>query len=88
LFNFQLDYDPIEIYFKVILNANSINALSSKYGDTINNSWLYMAMAIGNLQTIKLYINGELVGTAVNTSLSKQEQYINTSITETLPKEI
>jgi hypothetical protein len=65
--NFQLDYDPVETYFKIFF-GNAVNILSSKYGDTINNSWMHLAMVVGNLQTLKMYINGELLGTGVNTT--------------------
>jgi hypothetical protein len=69
MFNFQLDYDPTETNFFVYFNNTApINVFTSKYGDTINNSWLHLAVVVGNLQPIKLYINGELLATGNNSS--------------------
>jgi hypothetical protein len=68
-FNISIDFDPVETSFLVLFNnANALTIVNSKYGDTINNSWLHVAMVVGNQQTIKLYINGEFIGSVANTA--------------------
>jgi hypothetical protein len=69
LFKFSVDYDPIETNFLVIFNnVTPLNVFTSKYGDTVNNSWLHASIVIGNLQPIKLYINGELLTSVDNSN--------------------
>jgi hypothetical protein len=68
LIDFLVDNTPTETSYQFFYNNVAIiTATYTGLGDTLNNSWLHLALVFGNTSTFKLYLNGNLITTASNT---------------------
>jgi hypothetical protein len=66
--NLLVDNTPTETQFQFFYNNVIIFGTTyTGLGDTLNNSWIHVALVFGNTATHKLYLNGNLITTTTNT---------------------